>query len=80
MACADRIHNIRSLAADYRQAGEAVWERFRANKEETLWFYREVFRSLIEAGENRSIFSVLEDEIKNFALTVGLVKKRKMKT
>ena len=72
VACADKIHNIRSLIADYRQVGESVWERFRANKKETVWFYNEVLQSLKDSGENRPIILDLEKEIEVLSLTIGL--------
>ena len=28
--------------ADHRQVGETVWERFNAEKKDTLWYYREL--------------------------------------
>jgi GTP pyrophosphokinase len=37
-AC-DKLHNARSILADYRTAGEAVWARFSGGKEGTLWYY-----------------------------------------
>ena len=72
VACADKIHNIRSLIADYRQVGDPVWERFRANKKETVWFYNEVLQSLKDSGENRPIILDLEKEIEVLSLTIGL--------
>jgi GTP pyrophosphokinase len=41
----DKVHNARSILADYRGAGEAVWARFRGGKPGTLWYYR----ALVEA-------------------------------
>jgi (p)ppGpp synthase/HD superfamily hydrolase len=38
-AC-DKLHNVRTILADYRQHGEAIWARFSGKKEGTLWYYR----------------------------------------
>lgn len=38
-AC-DKLHNVRSILADYRERGESVWKRFSGKKEGTLWYYR----------------------------------------
>jgi (p)ppGpp synthase/HD superfamily hydrolase len=38
-AC-DKLHNVRTILADYRQDGEAIWARFNGRKEGTLWYYR----------------------------------------
>jgi GTP pyrophosphokinase len=36
----DKLHNARSIVADYRTLGEALWARFQGGKEGTLWYYR----------------------------------------
>lgn len=45
VSVADKLHNARSILADYRALGEAVWVRFNGGKEGTLWYYR----ALVEA-------------------------------
>jgi len=40
VALADKLHNARSIVADWEQEGEKVWQRFKGGKEGTLWFYR----------------------------------------
>jgi (p)ppGpp synthase/HD superfamily hydrolase len=40
VSLADKLHNARSILADYRQVGDEVWQRFRGGKEGTLWFYQ----------------------------------------
>ena len=39
VSMADKVHNARSILADYRQIGEALWARFTGGKEGTLWYY-----------------------------------------
>lgn len=36
----DKIHNAESILADYAKVGPAVFERFRAGRAGTLWYYR----------------------------------------
>ena len=50
VSCADKIHNARSILTDFRRAGDSVWSRFTAGRDETLWYYRSVVRTLREAG------------------------------
>jgi (p)ppGpp synthase/HD superfamily hydrolase len=38
-AC-DKLHNVRSILADYREHGESIWKRFNGKKDGTLWYYR----------------------------------------
>lgn len=40
VSAADKLHNTRSILGDYRIVGEEVWQRFKAGKEGTLWYYR----------------------------------------
>jgi len=38
VATADKIHNAESLLAAHARLGEALWDAFKASKEEKLWF------------------------------------------
>lgn len=42
VANADKLHNARALLGDYHVHGEALWDRFTASAEQTLWYYRSV--------------------------------------
>lgn len=44
VSLADKLHNGRSILADWHRVGNVVWSRFRAGKQGTLWFYQ----SLVE--------------------------------
>ena len=39
--CCDTLHNVRAIAADV-MAGHDVFSRFKAGREGTLWYYREL--------------------------------------
>jgi len=45
VSAADKLHNSRSILADYRQLGDQLWQRFTGRKDGTLWYYR----ALVEA-------------------------------
>ena len=40
VVAADKLHNCRSLAGEYRRQGEPLWSHFRGGKAGTLWYYR----------------------------------------
>lgn len=40
VSAADKLHNARCILADYRQVGEALWQRFTGGREGTLWYYQ----------------------------------------
>ena len=46
VTAADKLHNARSIAADLRRQGDAVWQLFKGGKEGTLWYYRDVLVAL----------------------------------
>lgn len=46
VVAADKLHNLRSIAADYEIEGDAVWDRFNGGRDGTLWYYRAVCESL----------------------------------
>ncbi len=50
VSAADKLHNARCIVGDYRGVGEDIWNRFRARKDGTLWYYRSVLDTLIRAG------------------------------
>ena len=41
VAIGDKLSNLRTIAADYRQIGDNLWQRFHApgGKEDILWYY-----------------------------------------
>lgn len=50
VSAADKLHNARSVLADYRILGDALWQRFRGGKEGTLWNFRALVDALRAAG------------------------------
>jgi (p)ppGpp synthase/HD superfamily hydrolase len=40
VSAADKLHNARSILADIRVLGEALWSRFSGGKDGSLWYYR----------------------------------------
>jgi (p)ppGpp synthase/HD superfamily hydrolase len=46
VSAADKLHNARETLKDYREGGEAVWQRFKGKREGTLWYYRALAEEL----------------------------------
>jgi len=66
VVCADKLHNIRSMAAEYEIIGDKLWERFNRGKEAQEWYYRGMVESLCssaKAQEPGSIFQQLHAEV-----------------
>ena len=52
ISAADKLHNCRSLVRDHRQMGDAIFDRFNPEKEETLWYYRSLLPALSHNWEH----------------------------
>src|SRR3954468_20049769 len=64
VVAADKLHNVRSVVADYRRLHEHLWSRFTGGKDGTLWFYRGVSEKLRQASHPaESQLNRLLDEI-----------------
>jgi len=53
VAVADKVHNARCMLTDYRQVGEAVWERFNpqsGGRAGQLWYYGQLVELFRERG------------------------------
>ncbi|MBI5877515.1 MAG: HD domain-containing protein [Chloroflexi bacterium] len=50
VSAADKLHNVRSISADYRTLGEGLWARFNGGKDGTLWYYRALVAAFRAAG------------------------------
>lgn len=59
VSCADKLHNARAILVDLSSHGGAVWERFQAGKEGTLWYYRALVEAFIAADAPASLVGEL---------------------
>jgi len=51
VSCADKLHNARTVLADYRKIGNALWQRFRTrNGGDQIWYFTELARAFKETG------------------------------
>jgi (p)ppGpp synthase/HD superfamily hydrolase len=51
VSCADKLHNSRTILADYRNLGECIWNRFRTKSgDDQVWCYRELAKAFAERG------------------------------
>ncbi|MBX3185513.1 MAG: HD domain-containing protein [Labilithrix sp.] len=50
VSAADKLHNARSILADYRAIGDEVWKRFTGGREGTLWYYRALVDAFASHG------------------------------
>ncbi len=44
VSLADKLHNVRAILRDHDAIGDQLWQRFNANRDETVWYYSELSR------------------------------------
>ena len=73
VSAADKLNNVRSILADYRQVGEKVWERFNGGREGTLWYYRSLHEEFQRSKPNRLVreFGLAVRELEEIAQGVS---------
>ena len=71
VSASDKLHNVRTILADYREQGEAVWTRFSGKKEGTLWYYRALSDEYQRRNRNR-ITRELEIAVSELELAVSV--------
>ena len=52
VSCCDKLHNARATLTDYLAVGDNLWDRFNADKEDILWYYRSLADSFQEGGRS----------------------------
>lgn len=83
VSAADKLHNARSILADYREIGEPIWQRFQGKREGTLWYYRALLREFRRKYRNRlvdeleRVVTELESTVAKGQLTRPPVRRRR---
>lgn len=57
VSASDKLHNARSILTDLRTYGPALWSRFTAGRDGSLWYYR----GLVQAFEAHGRSSLVEE-------------------
>ncbi len=71
VSAADKLHNARSILADLRVSGDALWGRFTGGKEGTLWYYRALAGALGAAGTNAAVVEELGRVVRKIESLAG---------
>ena len=54
MTLADKLHNIRSIKADYVEGDETFWNRFTEGKEKQKWYYQGLVKALRDDSADKA--------------------------
>jgi hypothetical protein len=60
---ADKVHNARSILADYERIGPEIWERFSVPRDRTVWYY-ETLLEVFDRELSPILYCVLKDCVK----------------
>lgn len=59
VSAADKLYNVRSTLKDYREIGDAVFDRFRKKtKYHTLWYYRRLAQKFVQLGPKQLAYEL----------------------
>jgi (p)ppGpp synthase/HD superfamily hydrolase len=71
VSCADKLHNVRTLLADYRELGENLWQRFRTkSRKDQVWIYGELCK-VFKAKSIGKMALELEEALKQLEATAS---------
>ena len=74
VSLADKLHNLRSMAIDRLNLGEAFWDRFHAGREQQEWYFRallDVFERRLPDSRNLPEFRRLVEDVFGSSGTAG---------
>ena len=71
ICAADKLHNCRTIVADHGRIGEAIFDRFRPTKAQTLWYYRTCLDAL-GTGWTHPILAELEEAVRRLHVVAGV--------
>jgi GTP pyrophosphokinase len=72
VSLADKLDNARAILADYREIGEALWDRFNAPKADQLWYYRSLVTAFRDAGVRSPMVGELDRTVSTLEELTGL--------
>ncbi len=68
---ADKLHNARSITADYRLRGESLWPIFHGGRDGTLWYLHAMTDALIAADATGPLLGELRAALDTLDRLVG---------
>lgn len=70
ICAADKLHNCRTIIADHGRIGEAIFDRFKPSKDQTLWYYRTCLDALGD-GWDHPILIELDRAVRQLHTVAG---------
>ena len=71
VSAADKLHNARAILCDYRQLGDALWERFTGGSAGVLWYYGALVDAFRAAGDHVALVDELAATVRDLRELAG---------
>lgn len=60
---ADKLHNLRSICADFERDGDSIWSRFNRGKSDQQWYYISIANAVSKYETEFSLIGELQAEV-----------------
>ena len=71
VCCADKLYNSRAIMIDYRKIGDEIWDRFSAQKTETLWYYESLASAFAASWQDNPLLAEFTAEVASMRRAVN---------
>ena len=71
VSCADKMHNARCIMFDHDRIGDAIWDRFNAGKDGTIWYYKSLAEELEKAWPENPLLPDFQALVQRMEQAVG---------
>lgn len=73
VSCADKLHNVRDMAVDFRKITDDLWANFNEGKELQIWYYTSMVESLrCKRDYNPELFDEFSAEVDKFLEIINM--------
>lgn len=71
VSCCDKLHNSRTIVADLRLYGDAVWQKFAGKRDGSLWYYTSLLAEYQRLGVHPALVQELYRTIETMQALAG---------
>ena len=72
VTCADKLHNVCSMASQYTQWGESFWQHFARGRQEQAWYYRSMTLALGRQLQGLPLYDALCNAVEGLFAHTGV--------
>jgi (p)ppGpp synthase/HD superfamily hydrolase len=61
VSAADKLHNARATLSDIRNLGPSVWTRFKAGRDDSIWYYKSLVDAYDAGASDKRVTRVVDE-------------------